>query len=49
MCKNSLTVRPIFVCLCMTVFYLGLPCGHLLGKSCPLGFSLVLVLLSVLS
>ena len=21
--------------------YLGPPCGHLLGKSCPLGFSLV--------
>ena len=25
-------------------FYLGWPCGHLLGKNCPLGFSLVLVL-----
>ena len=25
-------------------FYLGYPVGHLLGKSCPLGFPLVLFL-----
>ena len=31
-------------CLSLTYcsIYLGKPCGHLLGKSCPLGFSLVL-------
>ena len=33
-------------CLSLTYcsIYLGLPCGHLLGKSSPLGFSFVLFL-----
>ena len=42
------TVRPPSVCLQFDILfinvYLGQGCGHLLGKSCPLGCSLVLIL-----
>ena len=39
-------VRPLSVARFLTYcsIYLGLPSGHLLGKGCPLGFSLVLFL-----
>ena len=35
-------VRPLSFVFDYSSIYLGQPCGHLLGKSCPLGFWLVL-------
>ena len=43
-------VRPLSVNKSLTfVQYFGQPCGHLLGKSCPLGFLRVLFLFYVLN
>ena len=42
--SNCQCLSAFFLSLAYCSIYLGQPCGHLLGKICPLDFSLVLFL-----